>query len=230
MTKGIATLIGSTTINPTLSANAQYTVPASGSEALAIVLTITGNIDSLHLALSSNHQPPLPQSDLIEYLAFGSTLNGLAQGSSSSSLTSTSSGGALGSAGVFIGNQLAAQAVGVLVNQFKGDLARALDADVLDISVANNYVDIAQNRNNAAQQFIQNTQLEFGKYLTPRTYVSLQASVAPGAAVIHRITPSLSMQLTGTSLYLLGQPTLATDQSYPLTGVLGLSLTKTWKF
>ncbi len=230
VTKGIATLIGSTTINPTLSANAQYTVPASGSEALAIVLTITGNIDSLHLALSSNHQPPLPQSDLIEYLAFGSTLNGLAQGSSSSSLTSTSSGGALGSAGVFIGNQLAAQAVGVLVNQFKGDLARALDADVLDISVANNYVDIAQNRNNAAQQFIQNTQLEFGKYLTPRTYVSLQASVAPGAAVIHRITPSLSMQLTGTSLYLLGQPTLATDQSYPLTGVLGLSLTKTWKF
>jgi len=231
LTKGVATFIGSTTINPDISANAQYSLGSvPGREALAITVTISGNLDSLHLALSSNQQPPLSQSDLLQYLAFGSSASGIAQSSSSSSLTSASSGGALGTAGPFVANQVAAQAVGVLVNQVSGDLARAINADVLDITVANNYVDIAQNKNNAAQTFFQNTQLEFGKYFTPRTFVSLQASVAPGASVIHRITPSLSMQLSGQPLYLLGQPTLATDQNTPLTGVFGLSLTKTWRF
>jgi autotransporter translocation and assembly factor TamB len=230
ITKGVATFIGATSLNPTVSANAQYMVSAPGQQALAITVNITGNIDSLRLALSSNNQPPLSQSDLLSYLAFGSAASGIAQASQSSSLTSASSGGALGTAGVFVENQLAAQAVGVLVDQATGELARAINADVLHVTVANNYVDIAQNRNNAGETFIQNTQLEFGKYFTPRTYVSLQASVAPGANVIHRVTPTLSLQLSGQSLYLLGQPTLATQQDTPLIGVFGLSLTKTWRF
>ncbi len=230
VTKGVATFIGATTINPNVTANAQYSVPVPGREALAINVNIAGNLDSLHLSLSSNQQPPLSQSDLLGYLAFGSPTSGIAQSSSSSSLTSASSGGALGTAGLFIESQVAAQAVSVLVNQVSGNLARAINADVLDITVANNYVDISQSKN-PGQTFLQNTQLEFGKYFTPRTYVSLQASVqAPGAAVIHRITPSLSMQVSGQPLYLLGQPTLELQQDNPLTGVFGLSLTKTWKF
>jgi hypothetical protein len=146
-------------------------------------------------------------------------------------LTGTSNAGeVVGTAGTFVENQLAAQAVGVLADQVKGNLARALDADVLDITTGNNYTDIATNKNNALSGFFQNTQLEFGKYFTPQTYVVLQASVAPGASVLHRIGHNLSLQVSGEPLYLLGQPTLATNQNTPLTGVLGLNLMKSWKF
>lgn len=232
ITKGTATFIGAPSLNPTLSANGEYDipdVPVNGGGPLAININITGNIDSLRLALSSNQEPPIPQSDLFSYLAFGSSTSGIGA-SQASSLTNSSSGNVVGTAGTFVENQLAAEAVGVVVNQLKGNLTRALDADVLDITTSNNYTDIATNWNNAAAAFFQNTQLEFGKYVTPQTYVSFQASAAPGASIIHRIGAGLSMQLSGQPLYLLGQPTLATNQVTPLTFVGGLTLVKTWKF
>jgi len=124
----------------------------------------------------------------------------------------------------------------VLVNQFSGDLARAINADVLDINVANNYVDIAQNRNNSVTTFLQNTQLQYGKYVTPQTFLSLQASivpgavVAPGASVIHRLGSGLSLQFSGEPLYLLGPPSLSIQTDNPLTGILGVNVIKVWKF
>lgn len=231
LTKGVATFIGAPTLNPTLTATGEYDLPGvTGQEALAININITGNVDSLRIALSSNSQPPLSQSDLLSDLAFGCSTSGGAQGCGSSTLTSASSGDIAGTAGSFVESQLAGEAIGVVVNQLKGNLARALDADVLDITNNNNYTDIAQSRNNPGTVFLQNTQIEFGKYVTPRTFVSLQASVAPGASIIHRIGSGLSVQLSGEPLYLLGQPALAPNPNTPLTFVGGLTVLKTWKF
>src|SRR5579883_380427 len=230
ISKGTATFAGTPNLNPSIQASGEYDVPVPGREAIAIQIQITGTIDSLRLALSSNAEPPIPQSDLLSYLAFSRPSSGLTQSTQSSSLTTaTSGGGVISTASTFVANQLAGEAVSVLTSQLKGNLARALDADVLDITTTNNYVDISQQRNGAAA-FIQNTALEFGKYFTPQTFVSLQASAAPGGRVIHRVGRELSLQLSGQPLYLLGQPTLATNTSTPLTGVFGLTLARSWRF
>jgi hypothetical protein len=139
-----------------------------------------------------------------------------------------SGGGVAGAAGSFVQNQPAGEAMGVLTDQVKGDLARALGADVLDISTSNNYTDVAQTRSGAA--FFQNTQVQFGKYFTPTTFVAIQGSVAPGAVVIHQFASHFNVQVSGQPLYLLGQPTLSTNPSTPLTGVFGVTLTRTWRF
>jgi translocation and assembly module TamB len=227
--KGEAVFIGTPELNPTLQAQGEYDVPVPGREAIAIQINIGGALDSLRLTLASDAQPPISQSDLLSYLAFSVPTSGLTQQSQSSSLSSAGGGGGVvGAAGTFVQNQLAGEAVGVATDQVKGDLARALGADVLTITTANNYTDIAQSRSGAA--FFQNTQVEFGKYFTPQTFVAIQASVAPGAVVVHRLGQHLSLQLSGQPLYLLGQPTLSTTQSTPLTGVFGLLLTRTWRF
>ncbi len=228
--KGEAVFIGTPELNPTLQAQGEYDVPVPG-QAIAIQINIGGTLDSLRLTLASDAQPPISQSDLLSYLAFSVPTNGITQQgqSSSSSLSGIQgSGGVVGAAGSFVQNQLAGEAVGVLTDQVKGDLARALGADVLDISTSNNYTDVAQTRSGAA--FFQNTQVEFGKYFTPQTFVAIQGSVAPGAVVVHRFASHFSVQVSGQPLYLLGQPTLSTTPSTPLIGVFGLTLTRTWRF
>jgi translocation and assembly module TamB len=228
--KGEAVFIGTPELNPILQAQGEYDVPVSG-QAIAIQINIGGTLDSLRLTLASDAQPPISQSDLLSYLAFSVPTSGITQQgqSSSSSLAGVQgSGGIVGAAGSFVQNQLAGEAMGVLTDQVKGDLARALGADVLDISTSNNYTDVAQTRSGAA--FFQNTQVEFGKYFTPRTFVAIQGSVAPGAVVMHQFASNLSVQLSGQPLYLLGQPTLSTNPSTPLTGVFGVTLTRTWRF
>ncbi len=229
--KGEAVFIGTPELNPTLQAQGEYDVPVPGREAIAIQINIGGTLDSLRLTLASNAQPPISQSDLLSYLAFSVPTSGITQQgqSSSSSLSGVQgSGGVVGAAGSFVQNQLAGEAVGVLTDQVKGDLARALGANVLDISTSNNYTDVAQTRSGAA--FLQNTQVEFGKYFTPRTFVAIQGSIAPGAVVVHRFASHFNIQVSGQPLYLLGQPTLSTAPSTPLTGVFGLTLTRTWRF
>jgi translocation and assembly module TamB len=229
--KGEAVFIGTPELNPSLQAQGEYDVPVPGREAIAIQINIGGTLDSLRLTLASDAQPPISQSDLLSYLAFSVPTSGITQQgqSSSSSLSGVQgSGGVVGAAGSFVQNQLAGEAMGVLTDQVKGDLARALGADVLDISTSNNYTDVAQTRSGAA--FFQNTQVEFGKYFTPRTFVAIQGSVAPGAVVIHQFASHLNVQFSGQPLYLLGQPTLSTNPSTPLTGVFGVTLTRTWRF
>jgi translocation and assembly module TamB len=231
ISKGEAVFIGTPELNPTLQAQGEYDVPVPGREAIAIQINIGGTLDSLRLTLASDAQPPISQSDLLSYLAFSVPTSGITQQgqSSSSSLSSVQgSGGVVGAAGSFVQNQLAGEAVGVLTDQVKGDLARALGADVLDITTSNNYTDVAQTRSGAV--FLQNTQVEFGKYFTPRTFVAIQGSVAPGAVVVHRFPSHFNIQVSGQPLYLLGEPTLSTNPSTPLTGVFGLKLTRTWRF
>ena len=154
--KGEAVFIGTPELNPTLQAQGEYgAVPVPGREAIAIQINIGGDasLDSLRLTLASDAQPPISQSDLLSYLAFSVPTSGITQQgqSSSSSLSGVQgSGGVVGAAGSFVQNQLAGEAVGVLTDQVKGDLARALGADVLDISTSNNYTDVAQTRSGAA--------------------------------------------------------------------------------
>lgn len=225
--KGEAVFIGTPDLNPTLQAQGEYDVPVPGREAIAIQINIGGALDSLRLTLTSDEQPPISQSDLLSYLAFSVPTSGLtSQSSSLSSVQGT--GGVVGAAGTFVQNELAGEAVGVVTDQVKGDLGRALGADVLNITTSNNYTDVAQTRSGAV--FFQNTQVEFGKYFTPQTFVAIEASVAPGAVVIHRLGHSFTIQLSGQPLYLLGLPTLSTTQINPLTGVYGVSLTRTWRF
>ena len=180
--KGEAVFIGTPELNPTLQAQGEYDVPVPGARRSQSRSTSAARSTRSGLTLASDAQPPISQSDLLSYLAFSVPTSGITQQgqSSSSSLSGIQgSGGVVGAAGSFVQNQLAGEAIGVLTDQVKGDLARALGADVLDISTSNNYTDVAQTRSGAA--FFQNTQVEFGKYFTPQTFVAIQGSVAPGA-------------------------------------------------
>ncbi len=229
ITKGIATFNGSPDLNPTIQASGEYQVPVPGRQPIAIQFLVSGRTDSLKLSVSSNAQPPIAQSTLLSYLAFSTPSSGISQQTQSSSLTGTgNSGNIVGSASSYVQAQLASTAIGVLANEGSGALGRSLGADVLNITTGNLYTDIGQH--DAAATILQTTQIEYGKYVTPQTYVALVASVAPGGRIVHDIGHNLNISLGLEPLYLLGPATLSETTDTPLTGVLGLTLVRTWRF
>jgi hypothetical protein len=91
ITRGQATFFGGPQIDATLQATAEYEVERAG-EALRIRLLIGGTVSDPRLSLESNSQPPISQSDLIAYLAFGRSSSSLLQ-QQGSSLAGGSGGG-----------------------------------------------------------------------------------------------------------------------------------------
>jgi translocation and assembly module TamB len=229
ITKGTATFKGTPTINPDLQGSGGYQVPVPGRQPIAIQFIIAGKADSLRLTVSSNAQPPVSQSTLLSYLAFSSPTIGISQQTQSSSLTGTgNSGNVVGTASNFVQAQLTSTAIGVLAAEGSGALGRAVGADVLNITTGNLYTDIGQH--SEAATILQTTQIEYGKYVTPDTYIALQASVAPGGRVVHQVGNNLNLSVSLEPLYLLGPATLSESTNTPLTGAFGLTLVRTWRF
>ena len=75
--RGSATFIGTSDLNPLLQAVAEVQIRQSGQQNLAIKLNIGGTLLRPRLSLESDAQPPIPQTDLISYLAFSSSSGAL---------------------------------------------------------------------------------------------------------------------------------------------------------
>jgi translocation and assembly module TamB len=237
--RGSAVFVGSRDPDPNLQITGEYEVRAAASQAINIRVQIGGTLSRPRIALDSDAQPPLSQSDLLSYLAFGRTSSSLLQFEGSS--LSGGGGGSNNIAGAgaqLATQQLAAVALGVFVNEFEGQAARSLGAAYVNVTPADLYTELA--RSGEISGFFKGTEIEVGKYTDPNTFVALQARLStfasnpndravPGIRVQRRMGKNVTLDASFTPRY-IPQPTSLERLTPKSTGVFGTFLAKEWKF
>ncbi|HEX5971339.1 MAG TPA: translocation/assembly module TamB domain-containing protein [Gemmatimonadaceae bacterium] len=228
--RGSALFIGSPDLNPTLQITAEYVVKQP-TGATNIQVLIGGTLQNPRLSLTSDAQPPLSQSDLLSYLAFGSTTGSLLQFNQ----TSLTQGGNLIN---LAGARLAGVAIGEALNQVEGDAARSLGVDVFNVTPGDAPVLAGQS---GITQFVTGTEIEAGKYLTPNTYATVIATpgafvlngsglkVPPGVSLSHRTSKGYRFETSYGPRYILEAPTLS-GQKVSGIGQFGVFVIREWRF
>jgi translocation and assembly module TamB len=238
--RGSALFIGSPELNPTLQITAEYQVKQPTGNTNIRVL-IGGTLDQPRISLESDAQPPLSQSDLLSYLAFGESSNSLLQ-FNQTSLSASQGGNLINVASA----RLAGVALGEALNQLEGDAARSLGVDVFNITPG----DVPANPGQSGfQQFITGTELEVGRYVNPRTFVTAIVSpgsvacasgssrrdqggsncVPPGVNLTHRTSKGFRFETGYSPRYILDPPTLD-GQRASGTGQFGAFVIREWRF
>jgi translocation and assembly module TamB len=228
--RGSALFIGSPDLNPTLQITAEYVVKQP-TGATNIQVLIGGTLENPRISLTSDAQPPLSQSDLLSYLAFGSSTGTLLQFNQ----TSLTQGGNL----INVASaRLAGVAIGEALNQVEGDAARSLGVDEFNITPGDVPVLAGQS---AVTQFVTGTELEAGKYLNPRTYATVIVTpgsfvlnggglkVPPGVTLTHRTSKGYRYEVSFGPRYILNPPTLS-GQSVKGIGQFGAFIIREWRF
>ena len=227
--RGSATFVGIGEINPTLQVTGEYEVRLPAREAMQIQIIIGGTLLSPRIELRSTAQPPLSQTDLLSYLAFGRPSASLTQ-LEGASLTSGSAGGSLiGQGAALAVQQLATVAVGMVTDEFAGEAARSLGADVFIITPADVQTDIGN--------FLRSTEVEFGKYVRPATFIALQARPdpqslrRPGFSLEHRFQrlQGYQFRLDLGPRYILFEPTLS-EREPKTRSVFGAFVIREWRY
>ena len=230
LSHGSLTFTNEPEINPLLQINATRSIDLAGRGAVDISIGIGGTLQHPTITLQSDAQPPISQSDLLSYLAFGRSSSSLLQVGGSSGVGGGANGGQLaGPAGVAT-RQLAAVALDVLAKDAQTNLSRSLGTDVLNITPADIPSELALND---VQTLLAGTQVEAGKYLNKSTFVVIQARptfVAPGARVEYRMPRGFRVEASIEPRFLIRQPSLSTLQDPKPTSVLGAFLIREWKF
>jgi len=174
----------------------------------------------------SDAQPPIPQSDLLSYLAFGRSSSSLLQLEASGV---GSSNNLIGAGAALATQQLAGVALGVLADQAAGEAARSFGADVFNITPADVQTDVGG--------FLRGTEIEFGKYIKSHTFIGLQvrpdpeALKRPGIYLQHRFggLHGYRLETSFEPRFVLREPSLALQQP-TTTSVFGLFLIREWRF
>jgi autotransporter translocation and assembly factor TamB len=224
--RGSATFANLEQINPTLQVTGEYEVRLPSREAINIRILIGGTLLNPRISLESDAQPPISQSDLLSYLAFGRSSSALLQ------LEGTgvgSNNNLVGAGAALATQQLAGVALGVLADEFAGEAAREMGADVFNITPADVETDVGN--------FLRATEIEFGKYIASHTFLSLkarpdpQALRRPGLFLSHRFggLKGYRIETSFEPRYLLREPTLAL-QTPRTTSVLGMFLIREWRY
>ncbi|MBA3340763.1 MAG: translocation/assembly module TamB domain-containing protein [Gemmatimonadaceae bacterium] len=224
--RGSATFVNTAELNPTLQVTGGYEVRLPGREAINIEILIGGTLRNPQIALESDAQPPIPQSDLLSYLAFGQRSSSLLQ------LEGTGLGGTnnlVGAGAALASKQLAAVALGVFTDQLAGEASRSLGVDVFNIAPADIQTDVGS--------FLRGTELELGKYIKSHTFVAAQlrpdpqALRRPGLELEHRFggLRGYSLKTSFQPRYLLRDPSLALQDPIT-TSVLGLFFIREWRY
>jgi translocation and assembly module TamB len=230
--RGTARFVGTQEINPLLQLTGEYLVKQQQS--LAMRVLIGGTLLAPRLTLESDAQPPISQSDLLSYLAFGSESGSLLQFGGSSVSGGTAGGGLVGTSAALATQQLAGVALGIAVKELEGEAARSLGADQFNITPSNIPPEFASGNFGALRAFLTGTQFEFGKYFNTNTFVGLQSQlllVVPGFRVEHRFrnNPGLSIESTFQPRFFIPEPSLST-QELRKANALGIFLVRRWRF
>jgi translocation and assembly module TamB len=232
LARGSVTFIGNPVINPLLQLTGEREVQLAGQGEQTITVLVGGTMLNPRVSLGSDAQPPIPQEELLSYLAFGRSSSSLLQteGSAAFSGSGTASGRLIGQLAAAATRQLAAVALGTLTDEFEASAARSLGADVFNIAPAD-IPDVVSV--NGITGVLRGTQVELGKYLNSRTFVGIQArpTLAPPGASLQYLTPrGLQFEVSFEPRFLLRVPTLSTDQNPRVQGVFGMFLLRDWRF
>lgn len=229
--RGSATFVNTPELNPTLQVSGDYQVRLPSREAINIRILIAGTLNAPKISVASDAQPPISQTDLLSYLAFGRASSSLLQQEGSAlSSGGSGSGNLVGVGAALAAKQVAAAALGAISDQVAGNAARALGADVFDIAPADVQLGVGS--------FLRGTQIEFGKYIRRRTFLQLQvrpdpASLPrPGFQLQHRFPGDRGyrLELSVEPRYLFREPSLARNQTPLTTSVLGLFFVREWRY
>jgi translocation and assembly module TamB len=224
--RGSAMFIGSSELNPTLQITGEYQVQIATRGAINIRVQIGGTLKKPRLSLESDAQPPRTQSELLSLLAFGQNTTSLLANSSSSIAGSAATMDLFGVGAQAAVRRLAATALGVAVDQIQIQAGRAFGTDVFDITPAN----VPEVNAHGVGNFVRNTKFEAGKYINPRTYVSVQQSAYQlGFGIDHRTADGWRFSAAFEPRVLLLEPTL-TQVPTRTQRTLGSFVIREWRF
>ena len=217
-------------MNPTLQVTGEYQVTLPQQSALNIQVLIGGTLLRPKLTLQSDAQPPLSQSDLLSYLAFGRSSSSLLQNEGSSASSGNAGGNIVGTGAAMAYKRLAGVAIGVVADQFEGEASRSLGADVFNITP--NDVAPEVYTPNGIKDFLTGTQVELGKYVDPRTYLALRAAGTglPGIALRQRTSKGFIYEATLEPRAPVIAPSLDPNTTLRQFEVFGAFITREWRF
>jgi len=225
-------------LDPDLQLTAEYEVAQAGREPLNIQIQIGGTLSAPKVSLDSDAQPPIPQTELLSYLAFGNSTGSLPVIGGSTLTAATPGGGQVGAAANVATKRLAGVALGVMVDQAESNLGRSLGADVLNITPGGELSPELATQS-GLQVFLNSTQFEFGKYFNRQLFVGLQTTPVfyrqqpylPGFRVQYRFarTPGLSLEAVSQPRFFLFEPTLGQPDPQQYSP-LGVYLVRQWRF
>lgn len=231
--RGSATFIGGQELDPTLQITGEYPVEVAGREALNIRVIIGGTLTAPRISLESDAQPPIPQSDLLAYLAFGRGSSSLLQvGGTGTTSGGNPSGALVGTVGAAATRGLVGVALGVVVDELEGEASRALGADVFNISPGDVPTEVSAG---GVGGFLQGTEVEAGVYTDRNTFFAVQTQASPswaglGIRVERRFGRGLRVETSFAPRYFLAEPTLGTQPTQSPTTSFGAFLIKEWRF
>jgi hypothetical protein len=244
--RGAATFIGSPDINPTLQLAAEYEVRLPARPALNVQVIVGGTLQKPRVTLESDAQPPIAQTDLLSFLAFGTESQSLLAIAGSALTAGGSGSGAqtLSGVGNVAARRLAAVALGLAVDEAEGEAGKDLGVDVINIRPA----DIPDFRGAGWTEFVLSTELEAGKYINPNTFVAFEGSPSflqksdcpkapPGLRLEHRTPAGYRIETSFEPRFLLKPPTLAqssvagcSNKQISGTSAFGLFVFREWRF
>ena len=231
--------LGSPDLNPTVQVTAEYEVKAA-TNVTNIRVIVGGTLQKPRISLESDAQPPLSQSDLLSYLAFGRSSGSLLQTGGTGSLAG--GGGQGGNVLNAATTRLAGVAIGVGLDELEGDAARSLGMDVFNVTAGD--FPVTQGQSGFAQ-FLRGTEIEMGRYVSPSTFTSFvftpgivacgnrtrenSACSTPGVTLQYRTNKGYRFETSFTPRYIFDAPTLA-GQTSAGTSQFGAFLIREWRF
>jgi translocation and assembly module TamB len=227
ISRGSAMFVGSPDLNPTLQITGEYQVEVASRGALNIRVLIGGTLKRPKLSLESDAQPPKTQSELLSLLAFGQSTTSLLAFNTSSVAGSAASMDLFGVGAQYAVRRLASVALGVIVDQVELQAGRAFGTDVFSITPGDVPTEIAGR---GVGNFITQTKFEAGKYINPRTFVTVQTQAYRlGGAIEHRTADGWRFTASIEPRIILSEPTLTT-QPYRTVRAYGGIVLREWRF
>jgi translocation and assembly module TamB len=225
--RGSAMFVGSPDLNPTLQITGEYQVEVASRGALNIRVLIGGTLRRPKLTLESDAQPPRTQSELLSLLAFGQSTTSLLAFSSSSIAGNAATSDLFGAGAQLAVRRLESVALGVAVEQIQQQAGRAFGTDVFDITPADVPTEIGGR---GIGNFLTQTKVEAGKYVNPRTFLTVQEqAMRPGLAIEHRTADGWQFRASAEPRILLSEPTL-NAQPYRTVPAYGGFIIREWRF
>ena len=224
--RGSATFTGGPELNPTLQATGEYEVAIAGRPNFNINVLIGGTLQRPKLTLESDAQPPISQSDLLSYLAFGRSTTSLLSLEGSALTGATATGSLIGVGAALAMKRMTAVALGLMMDEVEGEATRGLGADVFNIEPADVPTEIGAQQ---ATDFLTGTRIEAGKYLSPYFFAALQLQKHPGMRAAYRGPRGMRYEFAVEPRFLLQPPSFAQQRISPVTS-FGAFVIREWRF
>ncbi|HJQ19083.1 MAG TPA: translocation/assembly module TamB domain-containing protein [Gemmatimonadaceae bacterium] len=224
--RGSATFTGGPELNPIVQATGEYEVALAGRPSFNVRVLIGGTLQKPKLTLESDAQPPISQSDLLSYLAFGRSASSLLQLEGSGLTGATATGNLVGVGAALATKRMAAVALGVMADEVEGEATKGLGTDVFNITPADIPTELGSQ---GVVNFFQSTKIEAGKYLSPYFFMALQAQQYPGIRAEYRTPKGWRYEGTIEPRYLIQPPSLELQPVRPVTAI-GAFIIREWRF